>query len=158
MWIIYLDFWICVKYTDILHKRNNIISSIIPVQWHEMWAAPKKCHHFSCLEVNAGHENVCGWKTGEEKRTSIFFHSCRVHSILMMEKKSFSSLSSHRDVKDVSAYARQNFLQIHSTFFSITLRWVAALYNRAWILRGIFYRKKLDSDMSRLLVAIGACF
>lgn len=78
-----------------------MISSIMSVQGHELWAAPKMLS-FACLGVNTGHEIVCGRKT-EEKRTSIQFHSCSSMHGTLERKKTFLSLSSHIDVEDVSA-------------------------------------------------------
>lgn len=147
MWIIYLDFWICVKYTDILHKRNNVISSIIPVQWHEMRAAPKNVIIFLVWKSTPGMKMCVGGKQ-EKKREHQYFSTAAECTVSLWWKKSFLSVSSHRDVKDVSAMpARIQWREI-LTFFSITLWWVSAIYNRAWILCGIFHRKKLDSDMS----------
>lgn len=40
-------------------------------------------------------------KKKKKKRTSILFHSCRVHNALEWKKIPFTNPSSHRDAKDV---------------------------------------------------------
>lgn len=82
---------------------------------------------------------MCVGGKQEKKREHQYFSTAAECTVSLWWKKSFLSVSSHRDVKDVSAMpARIQWREI-LTLFSITLWWVSAIYNRAWIL---FFKEK----------------